>query len=153
MPGKKKSWSMFPDFDDEVDQLINPEGLSFVFYPNDDPTASIREYDTNIMGRFSCYNQTCQSTGWSSKKVPITIRLYPDQRYNARVYHQRCMHCRFLSRPTLDASYAERVAYWLKKWSGIKQDQPKVSKMSKGPHQGSLCEGCKHGRCKDGGLD
>lgn len=79
----------------------------------------------------------------------MTIRLYPGQKYNARVYHQRCMNCNRLSRPVLDSSYAERVTYWVKQWNGVWVEKPPISGDSKGPHNNELCEGCKAGHCSE----
>lgn len=123
------------------------DDLYFGFHENDNTGNSIKQYDTNIMGRFTCPNAACGSTGWSSKKVAITIRMYPGAQYNARVYNQRCQECKKLGEPQLDDSYAERVAYRLKKWSGIEMDKPTYSGQSTGPHHKNLCEGCKDGHC------
>ena len=152
MPSRKnskrnRSWSMYQTLHDEVSRLLEEEDLHFDFYNNDDTKGWINEYDTNIMGRFICRNQGCKTTGWSSKRVAITIRMYPGVRYNARVYNQRCLGCNTLGEPRLDNSYAERVAYRLKKWCGIKMDRPSHSGRSKGPHLSALCEGCKNGHC------
>lgn len=142
-------WSMYPDLDADVSYFLADSGLSLDFHDIDNKN-STEEYDTNIMGRFDCHNSTCPSTGWSSKKIAITIRLYrykSGTKYNARVYHQRCQNCRSLSRPVLDDSYAERVVYRLKKWHGIKTETIVYSGASNGPHNSRLCEGCKDGHC------
>ena len=55
-----------------------------------------------------------------------------------------------LSRPILDDSYAERVAYRLKKWCGVELERPEFSGQSKGPHEKKFCEGCKAGHCSEG---
>ncbi|KAI8945084.1 zinc-binding domain-containing protein [Xylaria longipes] len=100
------------------------------------------------MGRFQCENSECENDGWRSKVIAITIRIYPDDEYNARVYRQRCKACDTLSTPSLDHSYAERVAYRLKKWRGIKLKRPQYSdKNDDTPHEGTFCEGCKAGHC------
>ena len=139
---------MYPELDNDVSVLLEEDGLDFDFHRGDDPRTSTKDYDTNIMGRFTCDNQKCSSNGWSSKRIAITIRLYHGSEYNARVYHQRCQQCDKLSKPHLDSSYAERVAYRLKKWSGVKLGRPPYrNKQSKGPHQADLCEGCKDGHC------
>lgn len=146
----KKTWSMQPSLHDDVASLLEEDNLYFAFYEIDKPETSIRDYDTTVMGRFDCRNQSCSSNGWSSKKIAITVRLYANDRYNARVYHQRCMKCNSINEPILDATYAERVAYRLKKWSGIVMDQPRYSlKKSRGPHQSNLCEGCGAGHCSE----
>ena len=115
----------------------------------DDDDGCIQDYDTNIMGRFACHNQACSSRGWASKRVAITIRMYPGEQYNARVYYQHCKACDMVSKPRLDDSYAERVAYRLKKWRGVKMEVPEYSGRSKSPHKSELCEGCKHGHCSE----
>ncbi|PGG96719.1 hypothetical protein AJ80_09796 [Polytolypa hystricis UAMH7299] len=107
--------SMYPTHHGGVSRLLEEEGLYFIFHDVDDSAGCNREYDTNIKGWFMCRNRTCASRGWSSKRVAITIRMYPGAKYNARVYHQRCKGCNDLSRPRLDGSYAERVAYRIKK--------------------------------------
>ena len=88
-----------------------------------------------------------RTSGWSSKKIAITIRMYPGAQYNARVYNQHCWECNNLCNPRLTDSYAKRVAHRLKKWSGIEMDQPIFLGNSKGPHESELCEGCKNGHC------
>ena len=151
MPSRKsksdRGWSMYSALHDNVSCLLEEDDLHFDFHENDDTKNCIKEYDTNIMGRFICRNRTCGSSGWASKMIAISIRMYPKAQYNARVYHQRCQSCNSLSKPRLDGSYAERVAYRLKKWCGIEMDQPFHSGDSRGPHQSNLCEGCEAGHC------
>lgn len=155
MPGRKTKswerrenrWSMQATMHEKVSQALENNGLSFGFHDVDDPQDSLEQYDTNIMGRFVCRNNACSSPGWSSKKISITIRQYPGNRYNARVYHQHCQSCNRISRPVLDDSYVDRVVYRLKKWSGVQVSPPSFSGNSKGPHQSDLCEGCKAGHC------
>ncbi|KAB8070242.1 zinc-binding domain-containing protein [Aspergillus leporis] len=151
MPSKRSNaggrWSLYPSHHDNVSRLLRKENLHFNFHVLDDPSSCIEDYDTNIMGRFICNNNACPSSGWSSKMIAITIRMYPGERYNARVYHQRCRRCNRLSRPIIDESYAERVAYRLKKWRGIQMEVPHYSGKSQGPHDSDLCEGCKAGHC------
>lgn len=132
---------------DDVSRLLEVEELHFEFHDLDEDSNSIRTHDTNIMGRFLCRNRKCKSIGWPSMRVAITIRMYPGERYNARVYHQRCKSCNSLSKPTLDDSYTERVAYRLKKWSGVEMERPQFSGESRGPHEEKFCEGCKAGHC------
>lgn len=144
------SWSMYPALHDSVDRLLEEDDLSFSFFAVDDDQGSIHDYDTNIMGRFRCLNKKCPKSGWGSKMITITIRMYPNQQYNARVYHQRCKDCGCLSRPFLDDSYAERIAYRLKKWSGRKMPETDFGGSSDKPHESALCEGCKYRHCKKG---
>jgi hypothetical protein len=144
-----KSWSMYPALHDSVGRLLEEDDLSFTFFAIDEDKGSIAEYDTNIMGRFKCLNEVCTKAGWASKMIAITIRMYPEQQYNARVYHQRCKGCGSLSQPFPDDSYAKRIVYRLKKWSGIEMDRPSYTvRASERPHESALCEGCKHGHCK-----
>ena len=151
MPSRKsksdRTRSMHQNQHDNVSRLLEEDDLHFDFYEDDDAETCIKDYDTNIMGRFICRNRACNSKGWSSRMIAITIRMYPGAQYNARVYHQRCQRCNRLGEPRLDDSYAERVAYRLKKWCGIEMDRPSYSGESKGPHQSTLCEGCKDGHC------
>ena len=138
---------MYSKLHDDVSRLLEEDNLHFDFHENDDAKGCIKQYDTNIMGRFICHSQICGSSGWSSKKIAITIRMYPRAQYNARVYSQRCQKCNSLSKPRLDDSYAERVAFRIKKWCGIEMDTPNYSGQGKGPHLSDLCEGCKDGHC------
>ncbi len=153
MPPRKsksaKQWSMYPALHDQVSSLLEDEGLLFDFHAADESLSSIRDYDTNVMGRFRCHNKQCSSGGWSSKRIAVTIRMYRGNENNARVYHQRCESCNWISRPNLDESYAERVAYRLKKWSGIEMEPPYYSGQSDRPHQSRLCEGCRSGHCSE----
>ncbi|RAL11842.1 3CxxC-type zinc finger protein, partial [Aspergillus homomorphus CBS 101889] len=143
-----KLWSLHPKLHDDVARLLDEEGLQLDFFDVDDEDTNIEERDTNVMGRFVCRNRGCCSSGWSSKKIAITIRMYSQQRYNARVYHQRCRNCRAVGRLILDSEcYAERVTYWLKKWNGLEVQRPNSSGQSKGPHDSELCEGCRVGHC------
>lgn len=147
-------WSLYPALHDEVSQLLGEEGIHCKFRAEDaedDDESIMKAWDTHIMGRFVCPNDSCKSKGWNSKKISITIRLYENGYYNARVYHQQCRPCGSHSRPILDQSYAERVAYWLKKWHGVQMEKPPVTMRRDGPpHQSDLCEGCKAGHCKEG---
>ncbi|KAJ4251413.1 hypothetical protein NW762_011395 [Fusarium torreyae] len=146
---KPKAWSMFPDLHGQVSTNLDEDGLDYSFNNNDDDYSSINDYDSSIMGRFSCRNHKCSTNGWSSKKIPITIREYPGDRYNVRVYHQRCRQCKSLSRPKLDEkSYIDRVTYRIKKWNGVEVEAPVWSGKTNAPHEQALCEGCKDGHCE-----
>ncbi|RDW79834.1 hypothetical protein BP6252_04472 [Coleophoma cylindrospora] len=148
-PALIEPWSMYPALHDSVRRLLKEDDLSFTFFATDDDETFIEDYDTNIMGRFRCLNKACPKAVWTSKAIAITIRMYPEQKYNARVYHQRCKGCGCLSRPTPDDSYAERIAYRLKLWGGIEMDKPSYTdRANRRPHVSALCEGCKHGHCK-----
>lgn len=147
-PQKPRSWCLYPSLHESVSQLLKEVDLDFNFHGIDDPDTCIEEYDTNIMGRFRCYNQKCASNGWGSQKIAITIRMYDGHKYNARVYFQRCQMCDRLSKPVLDGSYAERVARRIKIWNNVEVDRPIYSDgPEKKPHRSALCEGCKAGHC------
>ena len=146
-----RTWSMYPELHDDVSCLLRAHRLLYEFKDVDEEDVCSRSYDTNVTGRFKCFNISCETDGWSSKVVAITIRTYPGPRYNARVYHQRCENCDSLSRPVLNKSYADRIAYRLKKWNGIQVVPPVYSATANGPHYSNLCEGCKAGHCNAGG--
>ncbi|KAK6436860.1 hypothetical protein LTR95_006945 [Oleoguttula sp. CCFEE 5521] len=119
--GADRSFDMRHSLHREVSNLLQRYGLSFDFSPVDDPHEFLKEYDTSLMGSFSCTNSSCTKPRWTSKKIAITIRQRPGLRYNAR----QCESCGSTSRPELDRSYAQRVLYRLAKWSGIAvQDTP-----------------------------
>ncbi|EJP61606.1 uncharacterized protein BBA_09449 [Beauveria bassiana ARSEF 2860] len=111
--------SMYPGLHDDVQTRLESNGLKFNFRKNGDKKNHTNSYDSHIMGRFTCANKNCIADGWTSKKIAVTIRQFPGNEYNAEVYHQRCLKCNWLSKPKLDDSYADRVAYRLKKWSGM----------------------------------
>lgn len=144
-----KRWSIFPSLHGDVASLLLEDSLTFEFYNVDSDNGCTNDRDTNIMGRFICDNPRCNSNGWPSNKIAITIRMYPRLKYNARVYKQRCKICKSLGRPVLDRSYAERVTYWIKKWNGVEVERPLVSTVRRGPHNSQLCEGCQNGHCSE----
>ena len=145
-------WSLHPELHKGVDALLTEDLLSFEFNEADNENECTDTYDTNIMGVFKCPNKACTTKKWSSKIIAVTIRQYTRNRYNARVYHQRCKKCGYLGCPELNNSYAERVAYRLRKWSGVEMGPPPYSgrQESNRPHQRSLCEGCINGHCRKG---
>ncbi|KAK2755634.1 hypothetical protein CKAH01_17303 [Colletotrichum kahawae] len=109
------------------------------------------DYETSVMGRFTCDNSFCPKAAWISGHVAIVIRGYPNNGYNAVVYNQRCQACKQLGNLTLDEdSYIERVSYRLKKWAGISMELPAHERKDTPPHREDLCEGCKQHRCKKG---
>ncbi|KAM3514400.1 hypothetical protein MY11210_001954 [Beauveria gryllotalpidicola] len=138
--------SMHPHLHPRVQSLLDDEQLVFTFAPRDDKSHYIKYKDSNVSGKFQCGNKKCGKK-WSSMCIAIVIRLFHDNKYTVVVYHQRCEWCNGLAKPTLDETYEERVAKWLKIWSGI--DVPKVHYERKRtrPHQSSRCEGCKAGHC------
>ena len=113
--------------------------------------AANNEYSTHVMGKFVCGNGDCPRHGWSSKKVAILIKGYSKNGYSATVFNQRCQSCKTLGILELDEdSYIERVAYRIKKWAGVRVDEPYFAG-KKGPaHKPELCEGCRQGYCLRG---
>lgn len=146
-----KPWRLFPELHKGVCTLLETENLYFAFHSEDDDNGYLKSFDTNVMGFFNCYNKRCNSNRWASKMIATTIRLYPNNEYNARVYNQRCRACGQLGKPTVNHSYAERVVYRLKKWSGREVEPPIFNRKETKPHESTLCEGCKAGRCKGTG--
>ena len=138
---------MYPALHEEVAVLLADDQLNFQFHGKDDDSC-LKHDSTNLTGRFICRKKACASSGWSSGVIPVTIRLYSERSYNARVYFQRCKQCNSLAKPKLDKTYAERVSRRLKIWSGV--EVPTVNyqeKQTERPHEEDLCEGCKVGRC------
>lgn len=73
--GPGKTYCIFPSLHSDVTTLLEEDDLYFGFRDDDDPTDAIKEYDTNIMGRFVCRNVACSCRGWYSMKIAITIRM------------------------------------------------------------------------------
>ncbi|KAI0178122.1 zinc-binding domain-containing protein [Pestalotiopsis sp. NC0098] len=148
-----KDWSMYSKLHQQVLQQLRTSGLTPKFHYKDDTVGCTKKYDTHIMGDFRCFNNKCSSKGWSSRKIAITIRLYHDGEYNAIVYHQLCKNCEKPSKPSLDGSYADRISYRLKKWSGLEvTGYFKPQMQTKWPHEKDLCLGCKNGHCREGEI-
>jgi hypothetical protein len=148
MPKEFKDSTMWPELHEAVSSEIEEYNLYYAFEHKNRDARCIDDWDTNIMGRFGCPNEACRSTGWSSKKIATTIRHYPNNRYNAKVWYQRCKRCDTKGVITLNVeSYVERVVYWLKRWNDIPTEKHDHSGASKGPHLRKYCEGCKAGRC------
>ncbi|RDA85953.1 hypothetical protein CP532_0826 [Ophiocordyceps camponoti-leonardi (nom. inval.)] len=139
---KQKKWSLFPDLHDAVTTKLEEEGILLDFNQVDDEVC-LKDYDTNIMGRFICRNDKCSKDSWGSKTVAITIRLYRGSSYNARVYYQHCKSCNGISKPVLDSdSYAERVLYRMRIWHDVEVEKPRHQPKKGPPHEEDLCEGC-----------
>src|SRR4051812_32993102 len=67
-PRSNERWSLYPSLHDNVARLLEEDNLHFSFHETDDAESCIKDYDTNIMGRFKCHNSACNSDGWSSKR-------------------------------------------------------------------------------------
>ena len=146
-------WSMYPDLHADVLKRLAANGLLIDFCEEIRSENSIRDYDTNIMGVFSCSKLSCPVVDWKSRKVSISIRMYDNKQYNAIVWHQRCRDCKDLGDLELDAeSYTERIAYRLGKWLGLRAEVPFFPMNERDdidPHKKELCEGCKNGHCPE----
>jgi len=145
-------WSLQPARHEEVAELIHPV-LSVEFFEASGFDDCTKHHDTHIMGYFTCTNKACRKDNWSSRMIALTIRLYSGKRYNAVVWHQRCKKCQTFGQPTLEESYAERIAYRLKVWFGKPHETIDYFPGDPFPHKRWLCEGCKNGHCPIGALD
>jgi hypothetical protein len=141
---------MRPNLHNSIIERVEP--LHLRFYRIEDTTQPIDSSDTNILGHFRCKHRACSGTYWSSGAVATNIRLYRKDRYNARIFHQRCQKCESLCRPEIDEeTYVDRVVYRLKKWHDMEVEAPDFTKKDDDkPHLSHLCEGCKAGHCKIG---
>jgi hypothetical protein len=138
----------FPELHQRITEAVAPAITSTWFNHNTEAHFE-HEYGTNIVGTFRCVNNRCGKKGWSSGVVAIWIYGYSRNGYNAIVYNQRCKVCDWLGSLKMDEeSYVERIAYRLKRWAGVRVEQPSFShKLLRGPHESEHCEGCKAGRC------
>jgi hypothetical protein len=138
----------FPELHQRIAEAVAPAITSTWFNLNMDARFQ-NEVDTNIVGAFRCVNKQCGKDGWSSGLVAIWIRGYTRNGYNAIVFNQRCKSCDWLGCFKMDEqSYVERIAYRLKKWAGVRDEEPNfIGKLLRGPHEREHCEGCKVGHC------
>jgi hypothetical protein len=142
---------MFPELHPNVADAVSTDISSTWFNEDDDNETFNHEWFTHVMGSFICSNDTCKKQVWNSRKVPIEIRGYDENGYNAIVYNQRCKSCDQLGTFELDErSYIERVAYWLKRWAGVEMEAPPFTENKGPPHEQAYCEGCKRGKCREG---
>ncbi|KAF1828447.1 hypothetical protein BDW02DRAFT_616085 [Decorospora gaudefroyi] len=142
-----RTFFTFPELHQRIAEAVAPTITSTWFNPDIEAHFDT-EHETNVMGKFTCENKRCRKSQWSSKVVAVWIKGYPRNGYNAIVYNQRCKSCDRLGSFKLDAeSYVERIAYRLKRWAGVRVEQPPFSGQSRGPHESEHCEGCKAGHC------
>ena len=142
---------LYPQLHEAVRSVVD-EAIPSLWFNDEDTEGGLnKQHDTCVMGEFACTNRRCPKPGWSSKKVPVWIRLYGGHHpggYNAVVFNQRCSLCNRLGTLTVDEqSYIERVSYRLRKWAGAAVTPPMHDRVSRGPHVEERCEGCKHGHC------
>jgi hypothetical protein len=157
--GKKKSFRpktatspsrMYPSLHHDVAKAVFEHIGTTRFHENDSDEGSNKSHSTYFMGVFICDNNACPGVAWSSGKITILIRKYPDNGYNAVVFGQRCKSCQKLGRLKLDEkSYIDRVSYRLKKWAGVQMEPPPFDLKGTPPHITELCEGCKRGICAE----
>jgi hypothetical protein len=141
----------YPAFHQNIAEAVLPEISSAWFQEDESDENFDNEWFTHVMGIFICNNDACKSQLWVSRKVPIEIRGYNENGYNAFVYNQRCKSCDGLGTFVLDKeSYVERVAYRLKKWAGVIMPLPYYEPKKGLPHETDFCEGCKRGKCREG---
>ena len=141
----------FPKLHDLINSAVVPYLLRVPLFHL--PSAGFnKEHSTTVMGNFLCTNRTCPKHSWGSKVVAIVIRGYRHSGYSAEVFGQRCKVCNGLGALTLDVeSYVERVAFRLKRWEGIRMEEPPFKEKQGPPHEIDLCEGCARGVCRLGG--
>jgi hypothetical protein len=141
----------FPALHPNVADAVSPEIPSTWFNSDVDDDTFDDDYNTYVMGKFTCTNKKCKKRFWGSKKVYIEIRGYANNGYGAVVYNQRCKDCDELGTFELDIpSYVERVAYRLKKWAGVDVEAPSFGGIQGPSHEQDFCEGCKLGKCQQG---
>ena len=144
-----KTSFMFPSLHNDVAKAVSHSLPSIRFCRNNSDGTADNIYNTHVMGRFGCRNETCPTNGWSSKKVAIMIRGYAEDGYNAVVFNQRCKGCNGLGTLVLDEqSYVDRVAYRIQKWAGIPLERQHHAPKGGTPHETEFCEGCKRGVCR-----
>jgi len=122
MPGRMvpqdEGRSMHSMLHDDVARLLLPHKLFFSLQNVDEDGMCIEEYDTNIMGQFACNNPNCRSGGWWSKKLQLQSACMTEKS-TTRECTTKAAEDDQLGQSTLDESYADRVAYRLKTWSGL----------------------------------
>lgn len=135
----------------EIQSHLDEDDLQFTFCDCIDGEKHCEKIQTSIVASFECKNKLCRRGKWGSRKVNIKIRMYRENRYTVKVYHQHCMRCGVIALPILEGNftgnYAGRVSFWLKTWSGIDVKQPDEELWPPMEHKDKLCEGCLNGTC------
>jgi hypothetical protein len=151
LPQETRKFFTFPALHPNVADAVSPEIPSTWFNSDVSDGAFDEDYNTHVMGKFTCTNKKCKKRFWGSKKVSIEIRGYDNNGYSAIVYNQSCKDCDELGTFELDIpSYVERVAYRLKRWAGVDMKAPPFGGILGPPHEQDYCEGCKLGKCQQG---
>ncbi|TQS35992.1 hypothetical protein Golomagni_03571 [Golovinomyces magnicellulatus] len=150
MPSRSKKvnpkYSLYPKLHRDVQSML---GRRYKFEFNDEDTDADCEIgETRVVGTFTCDNPRCKNE-WQSGKISTVVRSYPNRLYNAKVYHQRCRKCNKPIRPSLDSTYADRVAYRLKVLNDIRVERREfLFEKETPPHDSKRCEGCRAGYCE-----
>ncbi|KAK8136006.1 hypothetical protein PG984_003946 [Apiospora sp. TS-2023a] len=153
-----RSSFMFPWLHKRVVDAVRDQIDQVAFHNKGQDSEAHENYETYIMGKFTCNNDRCTKDAWSSKKVTIIIRRFADGGqglgYNASVFNQRCKSCNTLGTFSINQnSYVERVAYRLRSWAGVEQERaPYNHTETSRPHREDLCEGCRKGHCQKSRL-
>lgn len=140
------AYSLYPELHSRVIDNIDKR-MENIKFRTKDHNLGCESKTTNLVGNFRCSNPKCNKK-WSSGVVATVVRLYNNNTYNAKVYHQRCKRCEWRSRPVLDDSYEERVCRNLQIMQGI--FSPRIVQRrdkATAPHDENRCEGCKDGVC------
>jgi len=144
-----KPWSTRPDLHDLVVKSLGPEMTMATFNNAGLPAGTDVRWCTNIVGEFRCPNVECRNV-WTTGMVATLIRIYWDNSYNARIYHQRCAQCLRLVEVKVDVDiYVERIARRLRimRELPVEGAEPSPPDDPAGPHRAELCEGCREGCC------
>ncbi|KAF0322265.1 cytochrome p450 [Colletotrichum asianum] len=139
---------MFPRLHQAVATAV-ADDIGSTWFNQDSDQHPVKEWQTRIMGRFTCENEACDNSMWGSRTVATLIRGYSGNGYNATVFNQHCIDCQTLGAFMVDKDcYVERIAYRLKMWAGVEMERPDYNKKEGPPHEQELCEGCKRGYCQ-----
>ncbi|QPC74683.1 hypothetical protein HYE68_005435 [Fusarium pseudograminearum] len=139
--------SMYPTLHEYIVRALGKK-LKYSFRDHNTKVDIKRQSDTTVIGKFECRRPNGHRHKWNSNCIAITIREYRDRSYNVLVYHQRCSKCLRPTRAEVDKHlYAERVAFYLKRWNGVKAKRVERHVSPNGDHMEKLCQGCKEGHC------
>lgn len=148
-PLKKGStkYSLYPSLHDSVQGMLG-KSKKFKFNFNDEDTdLDCKIGETRVVGTFRCENPKCKHE-WTSGKISTVVRSYPKRLYNAKVFHQRCKRCNKPIKPSLDDTYADRVAYRLKVLNDLPVERREFVGDTDSIHDSRRCEGCRAGYCE-----
>lgn len=108
--------------------------------------------ETYVSGRFVCLQPDCGHS-WRSNMICLTIWALPQVDYYTIIEGQRCERCQKVGSLMMDEDvYAERVAYYLKKWAGVEVGPEPFAVGVPRSHRKDLCVGCRNGHCRNHGA-